>query len=90
MLTDAPLVQRDMFATPWARQIKLVSIEALKCFIPSLLILPLFVIPTFVGGGGLVDGLFGAAYVWIVRTHFESISLSALKGLQDYGCSCEC
>ncbi|KAL1712323.1 hypothetical protein EV715DRAFT_278055 [Schizophyllum commune] len=53
----------------------------------DLLILPLFVIPTFVGGGGLVDGLFGAAYVWIVRTHFESISLCALKGLQDYGCS---
>ncbi|KAL1750671.1 hypothetical protein FB107DRAFT_223483 [Schizophyllum commune] len=90
-LQGRPLASfRDMFATPWARQIKLVSIEVLKCFIPSLLILPLFVIPTLVGGYGLVDGLFGAAYVWIVRTHFESISLSALKGLQDYGCSCEC
>ncbi|KAI5825141.1 hypothetical protein K523DRAFT_420262 [Schizophyllum commune Tattone D] len=87
-LQGAPLASfRDIFATPWARQIKLVLIEVLKCFIPSLFILPLFVIPTFVGGDGLVDGLFGAAYVWIVRTHLEPISLCALKGLQDYGCS---
>ncbi|KAI4518576.1 hypothetical protein K525DRAFT_363128 [Schizophyllum commune Loenen D] len=41
----------------------------------------------FLRGDGLVDGLFGAAYVWIVRTHLEPISLCALKGLQDYGCS---
>ncbi|KAL1672561.1 hypothetical protein EV122DRAFT_224430 [Schizophyllum commune] len=79
--------QPEFFQETYRPQIKLVSIEVLKCFIPSLLILPLFVIPTFVGGGGLVDGLFAAAYVWIVRTHFESISLCALKGLQDYGCS---
>ncbi|KAL1658799.1 hypothetical protein GGF50DRAFT_66566 [Schizophyllum commune] len=41
----------------------------------------------FLRGDGLVDGLFGATYVWIVRTHLEPISLCALKGLQDYGCS---
>uniref|UniRef100_D8QMB4 Expressed protein n=1 Tax=Schizophyllum commune (strain H4-8 / FGSC 9210) TaxID=578458 RepID=D8QMB4_SCHCM len=84
-LESAPLAPlHDLSAAPWKRQAKLVLIEVFKCFIHDLAILPLFFTPTFEGGDGLIDTLFGIAYAFFARNNLEPISSCALAGLRHF------